>query len=64
MPPRIKKIVGSIAMLAFLAVYAFAAILIADLIPDHPALDLIYFVVAGLAWVLPIIPLMAWMDRD
>lgn len=64
MPPRIKKIVGSLAILAFLVVYAFAAILIADLIPKHPALELLYFLVAGIGWILPIIPLMVWMNRD
>ncbi|MES2035606.1 MAG: DUF2842 domain-containing protein [Pseudomonadota bacterium] len=64
MNPRIKKLVGSIGVVIYLIVYAFAAIILADKIPDHPALDLLYFVVAGVGWILPIIPLMVWMNRD
>lgn len=64
MNPRLKKLLGSIAILVFLIVYAALAIIVADLIPDHPAIDLLYFVVAGIGWILPIIPLMAWMNRD
>lgn len=64
MNPRLKKFVGSIAILVFLVVYAALAIIVADLIPDHPAIDLVYFVVAGVSWILPIIPLMTWMNRD
>jgi len=64
MHPRLKKIVGTIAILVFLVVYAALAIIVADLIPDHPAIDLVYFVVAGIGWILPLIPLMTWMNRD
>ncbi len=64
MPPRLKKLVGSLGIVAYLIVYALAAIVLADKIPDHPALDLVYFVVAGVGWILPIIPLMTWMNRD
>lgn len=64
MNPRLKKLLGSIAILVFLIVYAALAIIVADLIPDHPAIDLVYFVVAGIGWILPIIPLLTWMNRD
>lgn len=64
MNPRIKKLVGTLAILVFLVVYAAGAILLADVIPQHPAIDLVYFVVAGIGWILPIIPLMVWMNKD
>lgn len=64
MNPRIKKIIGSLALLAFMALYVAGAIVLADKLPKHPAVDLVYFVVAGVAWVLPIIPLMIWMNRE
>jgi hypothetical protein len=40
-----------------------AAITIADHLPKHPAIDLIYFLVVGTAWGLPLFPLMKWMNR-
>lgn len=64
MTPRIRKLVGSIAILAFLVVYTIAAVRLADLLPDHPAVDMLYFVIAGTAWGLPLIPLLSWMNRD
>jgi len=64
MTPRLRKLVGSFAILAFLVVYAIAAVRLADLLPDHPAIDLVYFLVAGTAWGLPLIPLLSWMNRD
>ncbi|MDP1631575.1 MAG: DUF2842 domain-containing protein [Caulobacter sp.] len=64
MTPRLKKFVGMVAIVVFLAAYAAAAMLIADHLYDHPAVRLIYFVVVGTAWGLPLFPLLTWMNRD
>ena len=48
--------------MAFLAVYITAVTLIADHIPDQWAARLAFYVVAGLGWGVPILPLIAWMN--
>lgn len=63
MGPRLRKLLGGIAMLAFLIVYVIAAISLADLLPDWGWLKLLFFVAAGIAWGVPLIPLLTWMDR-
>lgn len=64
MNPRLKKLVGTLGIIVFLILYVSLAVAIGDRLPDHPAIDLIYFLVVGVAWGLPLIPLMNWMNRD
>lgn len=51
------------AILVFMAVYIWAATLLADRLPDNMAIKMLYFAVAGLGWGLPILPLISWMNR-
>lgn len=64
MPPRIRKLVGLLAMLAFLVAWAAGAVAIADHLPDHPAVSLLFFLVVGTGWGLPLFPLLSWMNRE
>ena len=48
MNPRLRKAVGGIGMLAFLGLYVVAAVTIAGHLPNNRAVQLVYFVVAGL----------------
>ena len=63
MSPRLKKLVGSVVVLAFLAAYIGVAVTLADRLPDNRLVQLAYFVVVGTAWGLPLFPLIAWMQR-
>jgi hypothetical protein len=63
MHPRLRSFIGSVAILVFLVGYVWAATAIADRLPDDPMIKLVYFAVAGLAWGLPLLPLMTWMNR-
>ena len=63
MNPRLRKLIGGVALLVFVFVYAIAAIIIAGLLPNNRAIQMVYFVVVGLAWGLPILPLLSWMDK-
>lgn len=63
MQPRLRSFVGSMAILVFMAVYIWAATLLADRLPDNMAIKMLYFAVAGLGWGLPILPLISWMNR-
>ena len=63
---RTRKFFGTGAMLAFVAVYAIAAMLVAQSEPVHRApgwAQTIFYAVVGLCWILPLMPLIAWMER-
>jgi hypothetical protein len=60
---RLRKAVGGLGMLVFLGVYTVAAVTIAGTLPDNRAVHLVYFVVAGLAWCLPLFPWLSWMEN-
>lgn len=61
---RWRNLLGGIAILVFLLVYAWAAIAIADFVPGHWLAQLLYFGIVGLAWGIPLFPLLSWMSRD
>jgi hypothetical protein len=63
MGARVRKFVGGIAILVFLAAYVSAAVLIADHLPDNQLARLAYFAGAGVFWGVPLLPLIAWMNR-
>lgn len=66
MTPRIRKAVGALGMLTFVCLYAFVAMALADSRPVNEApalLQAAVYVVLGLAWVLPMMPLIVWMER-
>lgn len=62
MTARVRKIFGGIGLLAFLAAYIWAATAISDHVPDG-TLKMVFFAVAGMAWGLPVLPLISWMNR-
>ncbi|HEU4475237.1 MAG TPA: DUF2842 domain-containing protein [Methyloceanibacter sp.] len=65
MSARIRKLIGAIALLIFVALYAWAAAAIgAGRITLAPAwAQFTYFLIAGLAWVVPAGLLIRWMQR-
>ncbi|MBA4792779.1 DUF2842 domain-containing protein [Phenylobacterium sp.] len=63
MTARVRKLIGLFAILAFVVFYAVAVVAIAERLPDNRAIEWIFYVVAGLAWGVPILPLISWMNR-
>ena len=63
MTARVRKFIGLFAVLAFLAAYVVAVSLIANHVPKHWAAQLVFFLVAGIGWGVPIFPLISWMNR-
>ncbi|MBV9511832.1 MAG: DUF2842 domain-containing protein [Caulobacteraceae bacterium] len=61
---RTRKAIGGLAILAFLLLYVGAAAKLGSMLPDQWAVRLLYYVVAGTAWGVPLIPLLGWMNRD
>ena len=66
MPSSLRKLVGAAAMLAFVVVYALVAMALADSRPVNATPGIVrslVYIVLGLAWVLPMMPLILWMER-
>ena len=69
MPIRLRKFLGTILLLMLVIVWSLLAMALAQspLIMASGLTQFIYYVVAGLGWVLPAMPLIAWMakpDKD
>ena len=63
---RKRKLIGTIALLALIMVYAMLALAVAIVLQVRDAnkiAELIYYVVAGLLWVVPAAWLISWMQR-
>jgi len=61
-----RKLAGTIVLLVFLTVYALMAMMVAASLEVHKTskwVELIYYVVAGLLWVLPAGLIIGWMSR-
>lgn len=57
-----RKLVGSLLLLAWLVAYIAVAAVIGDRIAaEHWAWKVLYFPIAGIAWVLPLKPLIRWI---
>lgn len=62
---RTRKFVGAIALLVLAAVWSLVAMAIAQLpwLAGSGLLQAAYYVVAGVGWVLPAMPIISWMSR-
>ena len=64
--PRTKKLVATMALLVWLPVYAFVAMRVGvAVLPEAgPFLTLLYYALAGTAWILPVGLMLPWMHRE
>ena len=65
MPRRTRKLIGTLAIFIFVLVYGPIAMALAESrILDAPKLiQTLAYAVLGLAWILPLMPLIRWMAR-
>lgn len=65
MPIRLRKFLGTIVLMVFIPVYCLFAALVGNLVlADASGLvQALYYVVAGLVWVLPAGVVVTWMVR-
>ena len=65
MPLRLRKFIGAILLITLVVSWALVAMALAQApaIKANGFIEVIYYVVAGLAWVLPARPLVRWMSR-
>jgi hypothetical protein len=62
---RTRKFLGTIALLLLVAVWSLMGMTVAQMpwLADSGLLQAIYYVVAGIGWVLPAMPIISWMAR-
>jgi hypothetical protein len=65
MPIRLRKLIGAVALIVLVLTWALVAMALAQMpaIKANGLIEVIYYVVAGLGWVLPAMPLVRWMSR-
>ena len=64
--PRTKKLIGAIAILVWLPIYALIAMAIGVRVLPHAnaAVEFAYYAVAGMAWIVPVGLMLPWMSRE
>ncbi|HEY8567407.1 MAG TPA: DUF2842 domain-containing protein [Beijerinckiaceae bacterium] len=62
---RLRKLIGTLFIIVFVPAYALIAMALAESrIQTAPhALQVVSYVVLGLVWILPLMPLIRWMER-
>jgi len=62
---RQRKLFGTVALFALVIVWSLLAMALAQApwIASSKTIQFAYYVIAGLGWVLPAMPIIAWMAR-
>ncbi len=65
MSRSLRKFIGMMATLVYIPLYALMAMALAQgRITTAPTLvQTLFYIVLGLIWVLPLLPLIKWMER-
>lgn len=63
MHERTRKLIGTVLLLIFLSIYACIGMIVAIILQVNASksLELLYYVLAGLSWVLPAGLILQWM---
>jgi predicted membrane channel-forming protein YqfA (hemolysin III family) len=61
---RQRKLIGAVLLLVLVIVWSLAGVAIAQapLLRDNRGWQFVFYIVAGLGWVLPAMPLIRWMS--
>ena len=65
MPVRQRKLIGALALFILVIAWALMAMGLAQTVLTSTSglVATVYYVVAGLGWVLPAMPLIKWMSK-
>ena len=66
MPIRLRKLIGGIVLIVLVVCWALLAMALAQLpvIKANAVVEVIYYVLAGLGWLILAMPLVKWMVLD
>ena len=63
MKPTWRKPAGILLILLLIAIWAFVVVTAAEMLPSLPwPAKALFFVAAGIVWILPLKPLLRWME--
>ncbi len=61
---RLRILFGTLLLIVWLSLYALLVMAMATrLLPDHWAVQMAFYAVAGIAWMFPAARLTGWMQR-
>lgn len=66
MTRRNRKLTGAFIIVVYVVVYALTAMALAEATPVQTASHLvqgIVYAILGMAWIVPLMPLIRWMER-
>ena len=65
MPVRLRKLIGTLLLIALVITYALLAtmVAVAQLSESGPIVHLAFFFLTGLLWILPAMLIIKWMIR-
>ena len=61
--PRARRAIAALGVCAFLVFYIWAVISIGARLPNNPVVHLLFYGIAGIAWGVPLLPLLSWAER-
>ncbi len=63
MPPRVKKIFGSLAICVFVLFWMFLTVSLSGFVPKNVIAETGFYIFMGLAWAFPLMPVLKWMEK-
>jgi Protein of unknown function (DUF2842) len=62
---RTRKLLGTVGLLLLAAVWSLMGMMVAQMpwLAESGVLQAVFYVVAGMGWVLPAMPIVSWMSR-
>jgi hypothetical protein len=62
---RTRKLLGTLALLLLAAIWSLMGMVVAQTpwLASSGVLQAVFYVVAGIGWVLPAMPIVSWMSR-
>lgn len=65
MTPRHRKLIGAVLLLALVIIWSLAGVAVAQApaLKESRLLAFAFYVIAGMGWVLPAMPLIKWMSQ-
>ncbi len=65
MPPRLRKLIGSLLIFAIAVIYALIAttVAVARLGESSGLVHLVYFALTGVLWIVPAMFIIKWMHK-
>ena len=66
MPMRTRKLIGTVAMIVLVCVWALLAMAFAQVltVSSSRTVEFVYYALAGIGWIIPAMPLISWMSKE